>query len=439
MPVFRVLLSFFFCASLGLAADVVTLSEKKVSGELTSIDGKQVVVQTADGPVTLSVEKELRILDVAPLPSAPNPAAALLVELTDGSQIFCTADGLTIKEDRLTLTLPDGKLRLELPLKALSYVLKLKCPHDAGMNVRENADWKACLKARKNLDMACIWRETKVKNAEGVEETVWRLNNPEGTFADKGEGTVLEFKLEGSNASRKLNFNSKLTQAWVFANKPDAAAPVQLCKLFDKDQNVLVAAKVEAKPGEAFRVTTVSGATLSYPREQVARLDFSKGRLEYLSDIEPVIEKPEPGADRWDRYRFFKEEEKRNKNLDGGKLKLDGKEYDKGLNLPAPTNLLYKLNGEFKEFSCVIGVDDAVPGNGQVEVVIEGDNGRKLWSARVSRKGIVVEGRKPEETKKAQPVRLNIKDVQELRIRVRSTGLLDYGNHVDLADVKINK
>ena len=120
-------------------------------------------------------------------------------------------------------------------------------------------------------------------------------------------------------------------------------------------------------------------------------------------------------------------------------LQLDGKKFVKGLNLPAPTNLLYKLNGDFKEFSCVIGVDDTVAGNSHVEVAIEGDNGRKLWSAKVSRKGVAVEGRKPEDMKKTATVRLNIKDLQELRIKVRSVGLLEYGNHVDLADVKINK
>ena len=152
-----------------------------------------------------------------------------------------------------------------------------------------------------------------------------------------------------------------------------------------------------------------------------------------------MIEKPEPSADRWDRYRFHKEEEKRNRNLDGGKLRLDGKEFDKGLNLPTPTNLLYKLNGEFKEFSFVVGVDEAVAGNSHVEVAIEGDNGRKLWSAKVSRKGVAIEGRKPEKQKKIETVRLNIKDLQVLHIRVRSVGLLEYGNHVDLVNAKINK
>lgn len=439
MSCIRAAFVFFFCASIGLAADVVTLSEKKITGDLTSIDAKQVVVQSKDGPVRVSVEKEVRLIDLVPPPASANPPAGTLVELTDGSQLFCKPEtGIAIDGNRVKLTLLETNLQLDLPVTALSYALKLKCLHDANMNVREHAEWKTCLQARKNHDMVCIWRESKVKNSEGKEETVWRLNNPDGTFADKGEGTTLEFTTK-SGVQRKLNFNAKLTQAWIFANKPDPAAPVQLCKLTDKDQNVLVVAKIEAQPNMPFRITTVSGAKLTYPRDQVCRLDFSKGRLEYLSDIEPIVEKPEPGADRWDRYRFFKEEDKRNKNLDGGILKIDGKEYPKGLNLPAPTNLLYKLNGEFKTFSCVIGVDDAVPGNSQVEVVIEGDNGRKLWSAKVSRKGIAFEGRKPEEMKKSETVRLNIKDVQALRIRVRSVGLLDYGNHVDLADVKINK
>lgn len=440
MPVVRVFVALVVFTAFGLAAgpaNLVTLAEKKISGELVSIDDKTIVMRTKDGEVRVSLEKEVRVLDLE-APRGGTLPPALLVELTDGSQLYCKPDsGLAIKAGKVALTLLND-LQMELPLTALSYALKLQCAHDPAMNVRENADWKSCLKSRKNLDMVCVWREEKIKNGEGKEEIVRRLNNPEGTFADKGDGTTLEFAL-ASGARRKLNFNAKATQAWVFANKPDSAAPVQLCKLQDKEGNLVAVARIEVKPGAPFQIATVAGATLAYPRDQVARLDFSKGRLEYLSDLEPIIEKPEPSADRWDRYRFHKDEEKRNKNLDGGALQLNGKKYAKGLNLPAPTSLLYKLNGEFKEFSCVVGIDDAVPGNPHVEIAIEGDNGRKLWSARVSRKGVAVEGRKPEETKKTETVRLNIKDLQELRVKVRSVGLLEYGNHVDLADVKINK
>ena len=113
---------------------------------MISIDGKHIVVQTKQGPVTISVEKEVRLLELAPA-KVPSDNLATLVELTDGSQIYCKPDtGLAIKENKVTLTLLKG-LQLELPLTALSYALKLKCSHDASLNIRENADWKACLKA----------------------------------------------------------------------------------------------------------------------------------------------------------------------------------------------------------------------------------------------------------------------------------------------------
>src|SRR6185295_11547355 len=99
-------------------------------------------------------------------------------------------------------------------------------------------------------------------------------------------------------------------------------APVAICRLLDMHHNNLAIAKVAVKEGGAFQVTTVSGLKLEYPKAQVAKLDFRKGRLEFISDIRPDKISVEPSEDRPDRYRYYEDVQKRNKNLDGGQLKL---------------------------------------------------------------------------------------------------------------------
>jgi hypothetical protein len=71
-------------------------------------------------------------------------------------------------------------------------------------------------------------------------------------------------------------------------------------------------------------------------------------------------------------------------------------------------------------------VDDLVGGDSQAVVRIEGD-GRELFAGVVSRKD------------RPRPLNLDIQGVKQLRIVVGSQGLLDLGDHVDLADAKVSK
>jgi hypothetical protein len=189
---------------------------------------------------------------------------------------------------------------------------------------------------------------------------------------------------------------------------------------------VLLIAKVEFKAPNTFAVTTVSGAKLDITRDRVARLDFSKGRLEWLSDMKPTKIEMQPSEDRPDRYVYHEDAEKRNKNLEGSELRLGGTPYKHGMSLPAPTTLLYTLNGEYKEFSAVIGVDESVPGGSEARLVVEAD-GQKLFDEKIKRKDA------------PRTIRLNVKDRRELRIKVTSVKVLPYGERIDLADVKVNK
>jgi hypothetical protein len=151
----------------------------------------------------------------------------------------------------------------------------------------------------------------------------------------------------------------------------------------------------------------------------LARLDFSQGKLTYLSDVEPVKVVETSTLERVDHYR-------RDKNLDDGPIRLAGKQYPKGLALHAYAELVYDIGGQYKEFKTVLGVDDQVGGNSNVKVTVEGD-GKELFTAEVRRKA------------EPRPVTIDVRNVKLLRIVVSSANLLDLGDHVDLADAKVSK
>jgi hypothetical protein len=67
-----------------------------------------------------------------------------------------------------------------------------------------------------------------------------------------------------------------------------------------------------------------------------------------------------------------------------------------------------------------------VQGDSHVKVTIEGD-GKELLTAEINRKD------------EPRAITLDVKNVKQLRIVVASTGLLDLGNHVCLADAKVSK
>lgn len=408
------------CASLALllgissallAEDLRTLADKVVSGEVISIDAKNITLKTKDGPVAVPIQTDVLELAFQPAPAPSSMPFCHQVELTDGSIVHIKPEGgFVIKDGKVTLTLLND-LKFEVPLTALSHILKNA--NDA--KIRDNDDWKKALKARATRDMVVAWDKERV-----------RLNNPEGTFAEKGEGTILPFTIASSGTLiEKNDLKNMRTQGWIFVNKPDAGAPVAVCRLIDANHNNLSVAKVALKEGGNLEIATVSGIKLEYAKAQVAALDFRKGRLEFVSEMEPKI-LSEPSEDRDDRYRWFADREKRNKNLDGNPIQLGGQKYGKGMSLPAPTTLQYTLGGEFKEFSATIGVDESVPGGSHAKLIIEGD-GRVLFSEEVKRKDA------------PKPIRINIKDVNVLTIKVDKVGVFYLGHRIDLADPKVNK
>jgi hypothetical protein len=205
-----------------------------------------------------------------------------------------------------------------------------------------------------------------------------------------------------------------------------AEAKTSLFKVKDQWQDAVMVSQI-AITEQGYQITTPVGLEVELPKTQVLQFDYSFGKLAYLSDLEPTSVQESPilavtpdGSPLW-RYR-------KNRNLEGGPLRLKGKTYDKGLSVHSRTVLVYDVEG-YNVFYCVLGIDDLVAGPAHAVVRIEGD-GKTLFMSEVTNR---------KDKDKPQEISVPIMGVSQLRITVDYGEDLDLGDHVDLANARVTK
>ncbi|HKI33652.1 MAG TPA: NPCBM/NEW2 domain-containing protein [Gemmataceae bacterium] len=404
MPAKRALLLFVVCVSVALAADppeLRPLKGEKFKGDLVSLNEKEIVLQVNGKPVATPVEGTLQLDFRAP--TSPT-GTYTQVELADGSILRCSK--VEFKNKDAVLTLLSGQVAT-VPMALLGVVMQ------EANDVKLVAAWKELLGTTKRPYDVLVR-----KKADG------KLGYLEGTFYDaSAAGDTIQFKIKDEEA--KENIGVAKIYGIVFSRQPDPNMPGRACEVLDAQGAKLFAKSVVLKEGK-FLVDTQCGARVEYPADALARLDYSKGKLTFLSDVEVSRVKLVQVA-RQGRTPEFR----RDRNPDNtGDIRVAGKRYEKGLVMHAKTEVTFDLEGEYREFKAVAGIDDNVTQGSEEPVLlrIEGD-GKELLTLNVTRK----EG--------AKPINLNIKDVQKLRVVIDSTpeNLLGLGSIVDLADAKVSK
>ena len=395
----RALLLLALAVPAASAAELKTLKSGTLKGDLVSLSDKEIVL-SVDGKQVRTPIDQVLLLNLRDSPDKlPADTKYAEVELIDGSRFRCAKVELKGKDAKLTL-LSDQEVNL--PLAKITYIL-----NEAHIG-KHRSDFKERVLDKKRVRDVIALRKGDILNP--VEGTL-------GDADDKGEGTI-SFTLK-SGGTRSVPLAK--VGAVYFQRKPDPKAPPVLCKFHDATQNLLYAGKV-ARTDDGFTVTTTDGVVVKYPTDKVVRLDFSKGKLSFLADMTPTSVKESSTEGVVQHYR-------RNENLDGGKIHMNGKPFDSGLALHATTELVYDLNGDYREFRAVIGIDDDVSGDdGPAILKIEGD-GNVLLEKTFSRK----------DKQRVQPVALNVKDIKTLKITVTSGDILDLGKHLTLADARVSK
>src|SRR5438132_9701227 len=120
MASLRSLFALLLCAAVGSAAELHTLANKHLTGDLVSVSDKEIVLRIATSEVKTPVGEVLQI-DLqrdAPLASGTKYAD---IELIDGSLLHCTK--FTIKGKDIEVALAGSDLKAKVPLAAVSYIL----------------------------------------------------------------------------------------------------------------------------------------------------------------------------------------------------------------------------------------------------------------------------------------------------------------------------
>jgi hypothetical protein len=396
MPVGRSLFALLLFATIGFGADLHSLDGKTLSGELVRITEKDVVLRAEGKEVSTPIEQVLQI-DLGQV-AKPSAAKYADLELTDGTLLHCTRT--TFKGKDVEVELVSGP-KVKLPLEEVaSWYLDAQ-------DAKVRQDWKDLLAKKHSSDVILA-----VLKGEP-------LSLP-GTFGDAAaDGTQMNFDLNSQGTQRPVEMEK--IRGMIFLRQPNPKSLPLACKLQDTQGDVVMVSRVEVTDA-GLTVTTPVSLQIDFPKTALARLDYTRDKVVYLSDLEPVKVAYSSTEDKPEPFR-------RDKNLDGEPLVLNKTTFAKGLAIHSTTVLEYDIGRDYREFRAWIGVDERVGGtDGPTRVKIEGD-GKELYSVVVSRKA----------PPPKEPTVVNVKDVRRLRITVASGDLLDLGRHVDLADAKVSK
>lgn len=382
-----------------LQVSVETLDGQSQTGTLAELGPGQVTLQGPDGPLVFPLDQLRRLApSSAPRPAAGEPRA--WIELVDGTSI-CGHEYLAA-QGKARVALLDGR-SVEIPLQHVRSVRLQAADAEA------QQEWSRILDKQLHSDVLVVRNEQALNYVAGVLHEV---------TAD-----TVSFELEGET----VPVGRRKVFGMVYYHAAEPQLPAALGRLAESSGSQWSVAEVSLERG-ALHFTTPAGVKLEMPLAALSWLDLSAGKIQYLSDLEPV-------AVAWTPFfgaageipaldRFFAP--RRDSNLAGRPLQLAGTQYRKGLCLHSRTEMVFRLPGEFRYFEAVAGIDDAVRPQGNVRLVIHGD-GQTLWEGQLA-------GRD-----EPQLIRLEIAGVRRLGILVDFGADLDVADHLDLCEARVIK
>jgi len=423
------------------AAEITTDDEKVIKDcDIVSVTAKEVTYKVGEKEVTRPVKEIVRI-DFRDPDKIASDKKYSQVELTDGTVLLVSQ--WSIKGDELEMTLLSGPT-VKMSVEQVNGILNTA--HDD----KDRNDWRNRIINTRGKEAVVIKKivmrtdkETK-KEVPALDEngkpqtTTFNLESGIGKGDEKGETIAIAVPDEDSkNKVKEVQMKQREIHGLIWKHSLDVnAAPVN-CKLTDTSGNAIMAAKVEGKK-DGVAVTTQCGAKLEFTNAQISQIDYTKGRLDYLSVMLPKETNPKPldpeESPKEKKYVY------RDTNLQDKPIKLGGTSFRYGLTLLPDVELVYALNGGYRQFEAVIGLDDETNAQGDAVVEIWGDN-RKLKTIKMpyrsekDDKGAEIKPLKPHEK-----VSLSVKDVETLKIIFKASSRTNgLSMHASLGDVKVTR
>ena len=378
------------------AVEVKTLDGRTLAGELTELSAEQAVVR-GESPTTLKVNEVLSIAPQTP-PEKIDHHPAVWLELTDGSRLTGQEFMIQKRTGRLVVS---EKETVEIPTRSIRFV------RFSPSSPSVDEAWNEALKTKVAGDLLVVRKKEAIDFSEGVVGGV--------------TGEKVEFELD----KEPLEVPRRRVDGIIFA--PTGKEPAAGSGLYEDASGWRLVLKSVTLDQGNWKIVTASGATVTRPLSQLRRLDFSSGKMSFLSDLdwESMEHSPYFALNLSAQTRF--NEPRRDRAFESGKLALQGKPFAKGLCVKSRTQIVYRLPNGFRTFNAVVGIDDTMRNKGgHVRLVISADN-KTLFDEAIGDKD------PPKE------LALNLSGAARLKIVVDYGENQDVADHLDLCDARIQK
>lgn len=379
------------------AFDVETLDEKAVSGSLLEIKPDGILLDTPDGKLAISTEKLLKLS--AHQKEASSLSPTISIELQDGSTI--PAERYAVEGEQASFTTLN-KEKLQLSSRSIKAV-RLQRESDS------LADQYSRIAANKYDNDVIIVRKDD------------NLDYHQGVIEDINDDTV-RFKMDGED----LPIKRTKVYAIIYHHPSNQSSPASICSVIDKYGSRWQASKLSFD--KKLVLTTPTGLLFSCDLADVSQIDYSQGKIIYLSDIKPEsvswtpffnTSEPLPSMKQLYAPRF-------DKNFQSNPMQLAGKKYSKGIAVRSRTEIIYRLSGTLDHFKAIAGIDDSVRPKGQVRLTIRGDN-NTLFDTTITG------------TDHPKTIDIDIKGVRKLSILADFDDQPAIGDHLDLCNARVTK
>lgn len=401
-------LEFVLIASAAAASPQVelsTLEGAEHQGELADLNATALTLKQDDGELKLPLADLLGVRFVSAEPLPPPDRRLSRVVFYDGTRFGCS--GVTASGRQAVLDSPQ--------------LGKVEVPRQAVESVRFDSDpvvdeaWQKLRDRERKRDLLVVKKKGEVVVLDFLEGIVGAIGEEEIRFLFGGDEIPVQ--------------RGKVFGVIYADRQAEPAKPV--CEVLLHNSGRLPVKQIAFSGGEA-RATLLAGADVRIAPETIRELDFSLGKVRYLSQMEPREVNYTPFFDE-DVHRWLIQY-RRDMNPDRRPLQLGNKTYARGLCIHSKTSLVYRINTDYRRLKAVVGIDYAMAkeGAGDVHVVIYDATDRSdkkvLFEANV--RG----------TDKPREIDLDVSEVRDLEILVDygSDGL-DISDWLDLADARVTK
>lgn len=396
-------------------AVVSTLDGRRLVGGLQDLSPSGIVLDASGGAITVPVGEVSR-LKLSGDPRPTNEAHTLgRAELVDGSRVAIT---------NVTADAQEFQLKLAPPLAASDGAQDLSVAYSSV---------KAVVFRTGSAALARQWES--IRTVDATADLIVVARN-EGAVLDYLEGIVTQItpdklRIELSGQPRAVS-RAKVYGVVYFRPDapPEAEAPVRVAM---RSGAVIQATRVSMRDEATLEVSTPLGFGVRLPLAACEEVDYSRGRVAYLSDLEPAESDwrpyfPPPGgaelADQWGRPR-------RDRSYTSGPLTLrtpsgETTTYAKGLAIRSRGELVYDVPPGFAWLRATVGLDPTPAVSGSVELRIEGDQ-QVLFAETIT------------SADAPRELELPVDEVSRLRVLVDYAEAGDAGDNLHLGNARFTK